>query len=523
LLAVAPVVSLYARNVHETPPRQLVGPVLIALGASSLLWLLLRAVLRDGQKAGLITSLVVVYFYTVARLNETWDNLLQNHWVQRPEIYRVSPALFAGLEAALLLAAAWWVLSRLPRPGPWTKCLNVFAAVLVALPAGEAAWARASGPLGPSRGAPPLARGITSEARPDIYYIILDAYARSDVMKELFGFDNTPFLRHLEARGFYLARQSAANYCQTPLCLSSSLNGVYLDDLVRGLGNDQTQLAGLIGDNAVVRTLRPLGYKFVTFSTGFDPTEQPKADVYLSPYRPFNGFHRLLIDQTPLWALLPDPEERDQFSMARGRILYLLDRLPEVARDPAPTFTFAHILAPHPPFIFGEHGEDVSKRESGYYLGNSEKFQQVNGTVGSDYAERYRAQAVFITRRIEQVIDRILENSTEPPVIILQADHGSGLRLAMQSLEKTDLHERMSILNAYYFPGGRYEALYDGITPVNSFRAVFNTSFGTRLPFLPDRSYFSTWGNPYRFFDVTDRVSTSAGGPGASRRPDTPG
>ena len=78
---------------------------------------------------------------------------------------------------------------------------------------------------------------------------------------------------------------STANYCQTPLSLSASLNGVYLDELVKGLGPDQTELSDLIGKSNVVETLRPLGYKFVTFATGFDPTEHPEADVYLSPHQ----------------------------------------------------------------------------------------------------------------------------------------------------------------------------------------------------------------------------------------------
>ena len=121
-------------------------------------------------------------------------------------------------------------------------------------------------------------------SRPDIYYIILDGYARHDVMKSHFDFDNTAFLEHLERKGFYVARRSTANYCQTPLCLSSSLNATYLDELVKGLGNDQTELSDLIGRNNVVASLRPLGYQFVTFATGFDPTEHPEADVYLSPH-----------------------------------------------------------------------------------------------------------------------------------------------------------------------------------------------------------------------------------------------
>jgi hypothetical protein len=128
------------------------------------------------------------------------------------------------------------------------------------------------------------------------------------------------------------------------------------------------------------------------------------------------------------------------------------------------------------------------------------------GGTGEQYAQGYRAQAIFITRRVERVIDEILRNSPEPPIIILQSDHGSGLRLDMGSLERTDLHERMSILNTYYFPGQRYEGLNDRITPVNSFRVVLNTFFGAKIPLLPDRSFYSTWSEPYRFHDVTDQV-----------------
>jgi hypothetical protein len=35
---------------------------------------------------------------------------------------------------------------------------------------------------------------------------------------------------------------------------------------------------------------------------------------------------------------------------------------------------------------------------------------------------------------------------------------------------------------------------------------VFNTYFGAQIKLLPDRSFFSTWGEPYHFIDVTDRV-----------------
>jgi hypothetical protein len=133
------------------------------------------------------------------------------------------------------------------------------------------------------------------------------------------------------------------------------------------------------------------------------------------------------------------------------------------------------------------------------------------------YVRGYRGQAVYIIRRIEEVIDQVLARSKVPPILILQSDHGSGLRLNMQSKERTDLRERMGILNAYCFPNRDHRGPYQDITPVNSFRVVFNTSFGARFEVLSDRSNYSTWSEPYQFLDVTAAVrspSRQGRGPG---------
>lgn len=45
--------------------------------------------------------------------------------------------------------------------------------------------------------------------------------------------------------------------------------------------------------------------------------------------------------------------------------------------------------------------------------------------------------------------------------------------------------------------------LFASITPVNTFRLIFNLYFGARFELLNDRSYYSTYDNPYRFIDVT--------------------
>ena len=54
-----------------------------------------------------------------------------------------------------------------------------------------------------------------------------------------------------------------------------------------------------------------------------------------------------------------------------------------------------------------------------------------------------------------------------------------------------ELEEKFGILSAYHLPGVDPEAagLYPSITPVNSFRVVFNTYFDAGLPLLPDEIY----------------------------------
>ena len=61
---------------------------------------------------------------------------------------------------------------------------------------------------------------------------------------------------------------------------------------------------------------------------------------------------------------------------------------------------------------------------------------------------------------------------------------------------------RMSIFNAYYFPNDDF--LYDDITPVNSFRVLFDSHFQTNYGLLEDRVFFSVPEKPYALIEITD-------------------
>jgi hypothetical protein len=110
----------------------------------------------------------------------------------------------------------------------------------------------------------------------------------------------------------------------------------------------------------------------------------------------------------------------------------------------------------------------------------------------------------YINRLVLETVDAILTRSTVPPIIILQGDHGPGAYLHWGSLEQTIPAERFGILNAYYFPSQNYTHLYPSISPVNSFRVLFDQFFGADYPLLPDRHYYSSWSYPFDFTEVID-------------------
>jgi hypothetical protein len=72
-----------------------------------------------------------------------------------------------------------------------------------------------------------------------------------------------------------------------------------------------------------------------------------------------------------------------------------------------------------------------------------------------------------------------------------------------------ELERKFGILSAFYLPGKTPEqaGLYDSITPVNQWRAIFHAYFGLDLPLLPDRNWiFTNALHIYDQIDVTDKV-----------------
>ena len=358
----------------------------------------------------------------------------------------------------------------------FTMWLNLLSIYLVIYPAATIAW-NAFEQQSANRNILTSTPHIAVNAdQPDIYYIILDAYGREDVLLNKLGYDNSEFLSALAQRGFYVANCSQSNYGYTQFSLPSSLNYDYLENL--DVSGHSARVA-LLKHGAVRSFLEANDYKVVAFPTGWNYTEWTDADLYLDyahPATSLTEFEGLVLDTT-LFRALSDLKVVNQNSasskdLRRLRALSILDNLKKMPALDGKLFVFAHIVLPHPPYSFGPNGESI-------------EFEEKDATH-EETQVAYINQVKFINREILDVIDVILNESETPPVIILQGDHGPPPELSLTYSEK------MPILNAYYLPGVQTEkVLYPSISPVNSFRVVLNSYFDQNLPLLDDRSYYA--------------------------------
>jgi hypothetical protein len=494
--AIFPVLFLYSHNVHEILLKWTVVPAAIVLISTFLLFVVLSYLCRSKDKAGLLVSLLLVYFFAYGHFVGTIRNLAggwkEAHSWPLP-VWTVVFVIFSYLSI------------RIRRLADITKILNVIAICLVVFPLinivrfeTQVAGLREGASM-------ELAEEFSTVSKvggigPNIYYIILDTYVGNDVLKETFEYDNSWFIGQLGERGFFVAGQSRSNYANTILSLSSSMNYDYLDEFVEHIGagsTDMRLLRKLLRNNRVFRFLKRYGYSTVTFPTGYQLTELKNVDFYM-----FGGllllddFSSELIYNTPVAALVQlFTNQSFKDVLHRRRILYSFDHLADTVKMEPPIFVFAHVVCPHEPFIFDKDGNSISLVK---------KF--------GDYSskEAYVGQIKYVNKRVIEVVDNLLANSAQRPIIILQADHGMRWRLDRKQPERNTpqiYKECFSILNAYYLPDCDYSQFYDSISPVNTFRVIFNHYFGTEFELLKDGSYFPPQKQHDNFINVTAELN----------------
>jgi hypothetical protein len=499
LIAAYPVIALLANNIEEVKAAIAIRPLLISLLVCSLLFILLKLLLKNSLKAGLATTIILIFFFAYGHVYNFFELSTSVGLIFGRHRY-LAP-IWAVAFSLLLLP----VLRTQKDLRTVTSYLNIIAAVALLLPLSQIVIyeVRVQNSGGANENLREQITGLSlpaSQPPPDVYYIILDAYAREDYLREEQGFDNRPFLTNLEHLGFIIADCSLSNYAQTQLSMASSLNMDYIQSLGSQFKPGNTSRVGvddLIRHGVVRKAFESLGYSTVAFETGFKYTQWEDADVYLSPTagaldavqftQGLNEFEAILIETTAALILsdsrtamprLLQPDFDNPRRIHRERIQFALDQLGRMPDRPGPKFVFAHLVIPHPPYVFDSNGGFTD--------------YDVDAKTG------YIDQIEYVNKRLLPLLEDIISTSKTPPIIILQGDHG-----AIHSTPE----KRLDILNAFYLPGIPAGIVTGDITPVNTFSVILNAYFGGKYPHKEDIGYYSSYKDPYNFSVIANQTA----------------
>ena len=504
LMGIGPLMVVIGANVATVPLREAVitRSLLAIAGAVLVILWALRLLQRDlAARATWLASFLLLFNLYEASAQGLRAIGLQI-WGRDP-LFAV-PYLITILAIATLASRPWELRPRDPVPLTLVGALLVFVALAPAVAAerpADPSWRTTADAMIASTLSEQPRADFASPAR-DIYYIVLDGMGRADVLRNRHKVDLTPLTSALSSRGFYVAAEARSNYSQTSLSLASTLNMTYLDDLVRVTGTtteDRAPLHYLVQENALMRMASRAGYSVVAIGSDYMVTQEfSHADVCMCALVGLDEVEIAAITLTPLATLPPRLWTTDPYDAHRQKIMSEFDALERFRSGSTRSFVFAHIIAPHPPFVFAKDGS-ARRSQRPYSLADWRGF----GGSREEYVTGYGDQAEFILRRTVEVIDQLLKRPGPAPIIVVHGDHGPGSMIRWDGPDPAAMRERMGIFAAYYYPDGNAD-LYPTITPVNGAR-VLARNFGVGLKKIRDESFFADWDRPYEFVPVAEQ------------------
>ena len=479
LFSIFPILFIFAMNSQEIKFNELILPFSIVLSLTFVIVLALGIVFKNKKAVGFIVSIGFLLFFSYGHIHD----LISNN-------FEVRHFVLESVFVVFFIITVFYFAKTKRKLNNSIKIANTIGIVLIAISAMNIISDNIQGNysidfLDTSENI--ISTTVISD-KPDVYYIVLDAYAGDYALKNYFGYENNEFLSFLTENNFYVVPDAKTNYGTTFLSLASSLNIQHhncLEDANFCVGTGRA--FEMIQNNKVMKKFNEEGYTIINSYSGWTPTRD--FDI---AYSNLCGRYSATINSeltitiigksmlNPIYVKLFEDVKRDQ-------VLCVFSELEEVQHSyEKPIFVFSHMVLPHHPYVFGANGEDVSPETL-----------EIGWEGLEDDKEGYLNQLKFTNKKIQHFITKVIDESEIPPIIIIQGDHG--LKSEMEDLQNPtdeELKERFSILNAYYIPT-KIELLEQNITPVNSFRIIINELFNEQLEMLPNTNYWTVPDPPY--------------------------
>lgn len=342
--------------------------------------------------------------------------------------------------------------------------------------------------------------------RPDIYHIVLDAYAGEQALRDVLNFDNSTFFEALTKLGFQVNRSVRVPYNETVHTMSAVFLGDYLRPGEYPVDSDvptelRSTLGALIPDSPVHALLRNNGYTILHTETGHDFLRYPRdAKLIRSNEEGFRltRYEVFLVSLLRLRPYFPDLFRVDE----QGPLIRAVKTAFEIdyRKYASPKFVYQHMLAPHTPFTIDRTGATTTAFPG--FTNTTEGDRVVrNDPVRQDlYVAGYLEKLRFVNDRLLAQLEQII-GSRGKKVIFVHGDHGSGSRYWMDRPELTCIKERFVSFIAVYADDPELAAGFDWVadedaTPINLYRSLMNDFVGTELEPLKARSHFVRYFHP---------------------------
>ncbi len=320
--------------------------------------------------------------------------------------------------------------------------------------------------------------------RPDIYLLIADGYPGKIALNDLLQFDNAAFESALRKRGFQILDSSYSNYNYTGYSIASMLQMNYLPG-ISGNNRDKKDILTYtqsIRKNNFSRFLQHFGYHIVNHSI-FDlegnpspavPTFLPLRTRLLTAHTFTSRIYKDLGYHLITTLRIPAAIKKNKLADYRNN-MKLTARTIRVAGQQTirPRFVYTHLMMPHHPFYFDSSGNalPLSMITDKYYFDD----------------QLFISYLKYSNKELLQLVDEIIRQSPEPPVILLMGDHGRR-EFSRPVSEKYFF----SNFNALLLPDGEYKDFVPVRSTVNHLRILVNNIFRQRLPLLPDSTILIT-------------------------------
>jgi len=458
LLAFFPSWILILKNYDELIFQDILISLAI-VSVSIIIWIVIRKIIKNSNKAALITGVGVVFFFYFGYVQDALKGIL----VSNIPVNKTS--ILVPISIIIFIILTIYFIKSKNNFEPIIKIANVVSITLILVVCVQF-----------------IIPGASAE-KPNVYHIILDEYTDNEILTKKFGYNNEKFLEFLNNNGFYMHDKLFSTFGGTVKELNVILNMEYPKKL-RWMSEDYESL----NNNKVMSIFSNQNYSII--ETNSMMRWKNFSDVDTKLCYDTNFINSEFLDQVLGKSIIRYFLEKYQQDTRRDTVRCTFDVLNEITlKTDGPKYVFSHVYVPHPPFLFGPNGENVIPDR-----------REISGLQSWENPQGYINQLIYATNEITVVIKNIVKNDPNA-IIIVQGDTGTLTGTEISKKTMKEIYQAHSILYAVRIPDVEDS---DYMIPVNTYRIIFNNYFNMNYDYLEYHSYLVD--NDSNMEDITKKL-----------------